>query len=220
MTSEQDTKRSTIVKKTLTWALALALSGALVQAWAQNSKGPLAKRAAHLAATVCFACHGPGGVNTDPQFPNLAAQTPTYIENQLHHFRSHYRAEPTAQHFMWGVASRDIDSELITAIAHYYASQPPAKGIPGNANLVTEGYALFHKGDPTQGLPACASCHGANAQGNGPFPRLAGQHRAYIVKQLHFIKDAIRKAPVMHGIAIKLNSQQMEAVATYLQSLN
>ena len=59
-------------------------------------------------------------------------------------------------------ASRDIGAELITAMAHYYASQPPAKGIPGNANLVTEGYALFHKGDPTQGLPACASCHGAH----------------------------------------------------------
>ncbi len=220
MTIEQDTTRSTIVKKTLTWALGVALSGSLVQAWAQKSTEAPAAEAQHIAATVCFACHGPGGKNDDPMFPILAAQQPGYIENQLNAFRAHTRAEPTAQHFMWGVAQRDIDAKLIAAMAHYFAGQPPAKGVPGDPTLVAEGNALFHQGDPKRGLPACASCHGADAQGAGPFPRLAGQHKEYVLKQLHLIKDAIRNAPVMHGVADKLSDKEMVALATYLQSLN
>jgi len=208
------------VKKALTWALGVALSGSLVQAWAQKPTEALAAKAQHIAATVCFACHGPGGINDNPMFPILAAQQAAYIENQLHAFRDHQRAEPTAQHFMWGVASRDIDAELIANMAHYFAGQPPAKGVPGNPTLVAEGNSLFHEGDPKRGLPACASCHGPDARGAGPFPRLAGQHEAYVLKQLHLIKDAIRNAPVMHGIADKLSDKEMVALATYLQSLN
>jgi cytochrome c553 len=208
------------VKRVIVVAMAVALGGTATQILAENSSETPAQQAAYIASHVCFSCHGPGGANDNPMFPILAAQQPSYIENQLEAFRAHKRAEPTAQHFMWGVASRDIDAKLIAAMAHYFYEQPPAKGIPGDANLVTEGQALFHMGDPTQGLPACASCHGQEAKGNGPFPRLAGQHKDYLIKQLHLIKDAIRNAPVMHGVAVKLNDQQMDAVATYLQSLD
>ena len=31
---------------------------------------------------------------------------------------------------------------------------------------------------------ACASCHGKEAKGDGPFPRLAGQLSAYVSRQL------------------------------------
>ena len=67
-------------------------------------------------------------------------------------------------------------------------------------------------------VETCASCHGKNGEGNGEFPRLAGQHSAYIVKQLTVIQSALRAAPVMHGIVKELSRDEMEAVAAYLQS--
>jgi cytochrome c553 len=208
------------VKRAIVLAMAVALSGTVAQTLAQNSGATTAQQASEIATHVCFSCHGPGGQNDNPMFPILAAQQPGYVENQLNAFRAHSRAEPTAQHFMWGIASRDIDAKLIAAMAHYFAEQPPAKGIPGDPVLVAEGNALFHAGDPSRGLPACASCHGADAHGAGPFPRLAGQHKDYLLKQLHLIKDAVRNAPVMHGVADKLSDSEMVALATYLQSLN
>lgn len=208
------------MKKILICALGVVLSGAVAQALAKQATEAQAKEAQHIAATVCFACHGPGGKNDNPMFPILAAQQPLYIENQLHAFRDRQRAEPTAQHFMWGVAQRDIDAKLVSAMAHYFSEQPPAPGIPGNPAVVAEGKMLYHEGDPKRGVPPCASCHGPDAHGAGAFPRLAGQHEAYLLKQLQLIKATVRAAPVMHGIAEKLNDKDMTALATYLQSLN
>ena len=35
----------------------------------------------------------------------------------------------------------------------------------------------------------CAACHGAEGQGNGPFPKLAGQSSDYIVDKLNAYKN-------------------------------
>lgn len=44
------------------------------------------------------------------------------------------------------------------------------------------------------------ACHGADAAGSADFPRLAGQHARYVIKQLNCIQSLVRAAPVMHGI--------------------
>src|SRR6202166_5081995 len=46
-----------------------------------------------------------------------------------------------------------------------------------------------------QAIPACASGHGPQARGNSIFPRLAGQHAAYLLKQMLVIQSALRVAP-------------------------
>jgi cbb3-type cytochrome c oxidase subunit III len=179
-----------------------------------------AARARDIAIKVCSQCHGPGGDGGNPQFPKLAAQQPRYLEDQLRAFRAHERAEPEAQHYMWGAASRDIDEGLIAAVASYFASQPAPRGRPGDPALIAKGKQLFQEGSPQKQIPACASCHGAEAKGNGVFPRLAGQHEQYLLKQLRLIQTAVRKAPVMHGIIEHLDDADMRAVAAYLQSLD
>ena len=206
------------VNKIIQLVIAFALAGVLHQAMAQSAD--VDARANDIAVKVCSACHGPGGVNSNPMFPNLGAQQAEYIENQLKAFRAHKRAEPDAQHFMWGPSTRVIDEQLIGAMARYYASQPAAKGIPGDPALVAKGEKLFQKGSTEHQIPACASCHGTGAKGNGAFPRLAGQHKEYLLKQLHLIQSAIREAPVMHGIVEHLDNDDMQALATYLQSLD
>jgi cytochrome c553 len=37
---------------------------------------------------------------------------------------------------------------------------------------------------PSANVPPCRSCHGPEAKGDGPFPRLAGQLYEYVIKQL------------------------------------
>jgi cytochrome c553 len=51
------------------------------------------------------------------------------------------------------------------------------------------------------------------------FPRLAGQHAPYLLKQLLVIQNALRNAPVMHGVVKELTRDQIQAVAAYLESI-
>ncbi len=50
------------------------------------------------------------------------------------------------------------------------------------------------------------------------FPRLAGQHAAYLARQLQAIQTQLRASPVMHGIIQDLKPEEMKAVAAFLQS--
>lgn len=167
---------------------------------------------------TCGTCHGVNGRSVAPTFPNLAGQTAPYLEAQLHAFKDQSRADPDAQAYMWGMASQLSDS-TISALAAYFSSQPAAVGRPGSAALVAEGKHLFEEGVPAKQIPPCASCHGLNAQGMNIFPRLAGQHAPYLLKQLLVIQSVLRIAPVMHGVVKDLTKQQMDAVVVYLESI-
>jgi len=167
---------------------------------------------------TCGACHGINGRATSPTFPNLAAQTAPYIELQLHAFKDQTRADPDAQAYMWGMASQLSDT-TISGLAAYFSKQSPAGGSSGNAALIVQGKQIFAEGVPARQIPPCASCHGAKAEGNGPFPRLAGQHAPYLLRQLLVIQSVLRTAPVMHGVIKDLNRDQMQAVVAYLESI-
>jgi cytochrome c553 len=199
-----------------TTIVTLTLCSAAVSADA----GPPAtqQNAEKLASTTCAACHGTGGRSTVSPFPNLAAQTAPYLEAQLKAFRDQKRADPDAQAYMWGLAS-PLNDTMITALAAYYAAQHPARGQSGNSKLLAQGKLIFEKGMPAEGIPPCNVCHGANGEGNAMFPRLAGQHAPYLVKQILLIQNALRVAPVMHGLIKDMNRDEMLAVATYLGSL-
>jgi cytochrome c553 len=210
--------------KTRYW-LRLVLSSSMLAAataGAADSSPDLATQAQQTALKqaifTCSACHGANGRSISPTFPNLAAQPAPYLELQLHAFKSQTRADPDAQAYMWGMASQ-LNDTLITALAKYFSEQPGAPGEPGDATLIAQGKKIFENGIPASQVPPCASCHGAHAEGNGPFPRLAGQHAPYLLKQLLVIQSVLRTAPVMHGVIKDLSRPQMQAVATYLQSL-
>ena len=71
-------------------------------------------------------------------------------------------------------------------------------------------------------MPACASCHGPKAAGNGIFPRLAGQNAQYLLAQLRYFRSGVRNdknADIMKQVAIHLTDEQMSAVADYLSTL-
>jgi cytochrome c553 len=196
-------------------------AGAMPIASAQVGTTPVdiehQKAGEEKAVNLCSTCHGPRGISTSPEFPILAAQRRGYLESQLEAFRAKTREEKIAHDFMWGIAG-DLDDHMIDSIARYYAAQPPAPGKPGDPTLIAKGKQLFEQGVPDRSIPACATCHGADAAGVADFPRLAGQHAKYVVKQIEYIQSLVRKAPVMHGIVKDMTPAEMQAVAVYVQS--
>ena len=174
--------------------------------------------ARNLAIGVCTSCHGPEGRSTNPQVPRLAGQQRAYIEAQLKSFRTQSRGDPDAHDYMWGVAATLNDS-ITVALADYYSSQSPVRGTQGDSATVAAGRQLYEKGDPGRGIQACATCHGPNAQGASIFPRLAGQHSQYLVKQMQMLRVRLRASPVMHGVLKELTDSDMSALAGYLQSI-
>ena len=206
----------TLARIGMTLAACTLSSGAVRAA---DPSPELARSAQQLAATTCANCHGVSGRSTSPTFPNLAAQTAAYLQTQLHAFRDQTRADPDALAYMLGMASQLSDA-TIEAISTYYAAQVPSRAKTGDAKLMTRGKQIFEQGIAAQGIPACATCHGPQARGNNIFPRLAGQHAAYLVKQTLVIQSALRTAPGMHDVIKDFSQDQMRAVATYLESLS
>lgn len=176
------------------------------------------KAAPDLVTRVCSTCHGPRGTSISPMFPNLAGQQAVYLETQLKAFRDRSRADPHAQAFMWGMAAQLTDP-AITEIAAYYAAQRPAPGKPAGREETAAGKKIFEEGIPAQQVPPCQSCHGDKAAGNGPFPRLAGQHRPYLERQLAAFISNARANEVMHATAKDLTALQISQIAAFLSSL-
>jgi cytochrome c553 len=92
-------------------------------------------------------------------------------------------------------------------------------GVAGDPALMAEGQKIYMQGIPAQNVPACASCHGAAAEGAAAFPRLAGQHSDYLVAQLEGFQSGTRaNAPIMTNVVRTMEPQQIKAVATYAAS--
>ncbi|HSE12351.1 MAG TPA: c-type cytochrome [Rudaea sp.] len=169
-----------------------------------------------LATEVCSICHGPGGKSALPAFPNLAAQPRLYLLAKIKLFRSRSIREPSDHGDMLGLTL--IDDATADALARYFADQKPPTPMPGDDALVAAGNKIFVHGDPDRGVAACSACHGANGHGIGIFPRLAGQHAEYVQRQLTLIQTRLRDARGMHGIIKDMTSDEMKAVAAFVQS--
>jgi cytochrome c553 len=65
----------------------------------------------------------------------------------------------------------------------------------------------------------CAACHGADGNSIMPqWPKLAGQHPAYLVRQFNLIKAGARPVPEMTGIVAAVNEQDIDAIAAWYSS--
>lgn len=186
-----------VFKQILALFLCLAWSATIPAAAADVSAG-------EKKAETCGGCHGAKGNSTNPQWPNLAAQQSTYIINQLNAFKKGDRINPVMQPMAANLTDEDIAN-----LAAYYSTQ---KKVEKNDDL-----ALAEKGKAKAAI--CLGCHGASAEGNGQFPRLAGQHPEYLVQQLKSFKDGSRKGGPMAAITANLSEEDFEALAAYFGSL-
>ncbi len=65
----------------------------------------------------------------------------------------------------------------------------------------------------------CAGCHGVDGNSLAPtFPKLAGQHQVYLVKQLQEYRSGVRVNEVMNGLAAPLSDADIADLAAFFAS--
>ncbi|MGU7769082.1 c-type cytochrome [Burkholderia sp. MR1-5-21] len=171
-----------------------------------------------IALQVCSNCHGANGVSVSPTFPKLAGQRKEYLVDQLTDFKNHARADPNAKRFMWGFTH--LTDAQIDELSTYFSSQPAVLGEADDPALVSEGRAIFVSGLPDKGVAACIGCHGQHGEGVERFPRLAGQHADYVMKQLKVFRetDTRPRGAIMKSVCANMSEQDMRAVAAYVEA--
>ena len=90
------------------------------------------------------------------------------------------------------------------------------------AVLAVERAAAIPSGDATAGQAksaSCGACHGMDGNSSdAQYPKLAGQHEDYIVRQLENFKSGKRTEPIMAGMAAPLSEQDMHDIGAYFAS--
>jgi cytochrome c553 len=160
---------------------------------------------------LCASCHGADGQGLpDGSTPRIAGQHFRVLVKQLVDFRYgkrwDFRMEQRSNTHLG--AFQDIAD-----VSSYLSQQPRrnnAEKIGGDDSAL--GAPLYETN--------CASCHGARGEGDGggAVPMLAGQHPAYLLRQMYDSVDTRRPALAqLHSKRIKpLEFEQLRAIANFL----
>jgi cytochrome c553 len=185
-------------------AASIAASAAFAQQ-TQSGTAPPAK------VEVCAACHGADGNSTNPLYPILAQQTARYIYLELKDFKEGRRKDP----LMSPVAATLTQSEML-ALGDYFSKQKQTpNGFKADPAKVETGRK---KADEV----LCAMCHGGDFVGQNEVPRVAGQHYAYVRKQLEDFKAKRRTndAGSMTSVTSTLTDDDIENLAQFVANLH
>lgn len=205
-------------------SLAVAVSGLAVAA---QPKADVA-RGEQIANTVCAACHAADGNSGIAMYPRLAAQVAEYTVLETHLIKDGKRTTGAAATMTPLVQS--LSDQDIIDVAAYFAKQQPKAGETNPKDNAELGAMIYRGGLVGKKVPACMSCHGPNGAGmpggstakDGivAYPRLGGQHKAYVVEQLKAYQGGQRSHPIMVDIAKRMSAEDMDAVANFIQGLH
>ena len=164
-----------------------------------------------VKAQACAACHGADGNSPVPVFPSIAGQPRQFIEMSLIMFREGRRINEAMKPLVEKMSNADVRD-----LAQFFASQklaPPAR--QGAPEVVARGKAITEASN-------CVQCHAATLAGQQHIPRLAGQHRDYLLTQLQGFKAGTRADfdGTMTSAAQALAVQDLELIADYLSTLS
>ncbi|MEJ1961666.1 MAG: c-type cytochrome [Gammaproteobacteria bacterium] len=161
---------------------------------------------------ACAKCHGVSGNGADDgSVPRIAGQHFRVLVRQLVDYRHETRWDIRMEHY----AGRGLlaDSQAIADVAAYAAQL--ARDAPrnvGDGTFVRRGAQVYAE--------RCAECHGASGEGEGLTmnPRLAGQHYAYLLRQIYDAVDGRRpNFSVAHvKILARLDRDDIVGVADFL----
>jgi cytochrome c553 len=186
----------------LPWALA---AGLVLAATGAHAAGDAA--AGEAKAQVCVQCHGVAGNSPDPLVPSLAGQPPLYVQYQLIQFREERRRDERMSPFAAKLTDADTKD-----LAAYFSKQSPA---PPQAQ---PDAAKAEAGKAVAQANHCNSCHMPDFRGQQHIARLAGQHEAYLLKELRGFKTGARPDidGSMASAAQPLSDADIVNVAHYL----
>lgn len=162
-------------------------------------------------ALFCANCHGKDGNSVKPLVPNLAAQNPIYLLQQINNFASGTRRDYST--VMQQLAKNMSDKEKL-ALAVYYANVPLK---PNNTTIAADDYAYGQ----SVYVSKCATCHGKNGAGKQEFARIGGQQYEYLKQVLTSFRDVDknRKSLVMTAIVNGYSDDELGAIAGYVSRL-
>jgi cytochrome c553 len=143
-------------------------------------------------------------------YPILAGQTSRYLYLELRDFQAGRRSDPQMTPMAAGLSNDEMH-----ALSDYFAKQtPPPQTFAVDAAKAKLGRA---KADET----LCTMCHLGGFSGQNEIPRVAGQHYAYIVKELTAFKARTRTndAGSMTSVAATLSAQDIDNLAHYITGL-
>ncbi len=202
-----------------------ALLGVIASLSLLTSHAALAEgdaEAGQQKSATCAACHGVDGNSAVAMWPKIAGQHEQYLVRHIQLIKANDRPVPE----MYGIAQTLSDQDILD-LAAYFSSQTMSPGAADEA-LVPLGEQLYRAGNPDEGVPACAACHGPAGEGNpyAGYPWVAGQHATYTASMLNKYRDGTQWGPddansaVMVGVAKRLSDEEITAVASYIEGLH
>lgn len=175
-------------------------------------------KAQPIVQQVCAACHAADGNSLVAANPRLAGQPAPYIYKQLIEFKKGTRVNAVMAGMVAALSDADMQN-----LAAYYSAQVPKPGQATDIKLVEAGGKLYRGGNKLTNTPACMACHGPNGAGiPAQYPRLAGQHAAYIETQLKAYRAGERANDtngMMRAVASRLTDNEIKALAQYVSGL-
>lgn len=161
-------------------------------------------------AAACAACHGEDGNSAMGDFPILAGQTSRYLYLQLKDYKEGRRKNPIMQPMAANLSKQDMWD-----LANYFAAQKQKpNGFKADAEKVVRGKKVADDA-------LCPMCHLGGFSGQNEVPRVAGQHQAYIQKQLLAFKNKERtNYPDMNSYIKSIPDEDIEALSHYIANLN
>jgi cytochrome c553 len=166
---------------------------------------------------LCGGCHNPDGNSIIPENPKLSGMHVKYLARQLEDFKSGDRASP-----IMSTIIPMVDESEFKALAAYFSEQKRAPGATDKPELAAQGKQIYDEGIIGSAVPACSGCHNEDGSGTNKYPKITGQHPAYVVSQLMNFKSGERKndpKAVMQTVAKRMSEQEIQAVAEYIVTL-
>lgn len=175
-------------------------------------KRQLALEAGRERMMLCSHCHGEDGNSLRPEIPNLAAQNPPYLIEQVQKF-----ADGRRKNFVMQTLAANFTLEDKVNLAIYYNSQS-VKPVAADPQLARKAEGIYRN--------LCQLCHGESGKGEEGYARIAGQRPQYVINTLQRFRaaaqhkvdasDIKRSNSRMEQVTQRLTDQEIEALGNYI----
>jgi cytochrome c553 len=167
-----------------------------------------------IAFEVCQGCHGMEALGEpDGTYPRLAGQHASVLIKQLADVRAGIRDNRKMYPF---AEEHVVTTQELADIAAYLQALPvPDEHGVGPGTDLERGRTLYERD--------CVECHGPAGEGDPTefYPRVAGQHYLYLLRQMHDIRDGKRRNanPEMWEVSKGYPDEDIQAVIDYMSRL-
>lgn len=169
--------------------------GSLSVVMAQDDDG------ARLSRT-CAGCHGTDGASPGKEIPIIGGQVAKFLQQSMADFAADKRPGDVMRNLSKGYTPDEQGQ-----IASYFGTKP----------WVNTPHAAQSNAEASL-VASCKGCHGAMGEGRGSFPRVAGQHPAYLYQSLMEYKQGARSSGLMRLVQ-KLDDATLKQMADYYSAI-